>query len=202
MNRRSKPDPVRGPIPTYARMRPRHYGELPVGAHLGVWPSGCCQSMRRRQERVLHKALCLPRLDCRACSRRRLPARLVTTPQTVHGFISKKGGRCGSRRPFVCGATAPGPRRDCPSLSRDGDRQTRVGAHESSSATIQRHGIRRRIPGNADSAAGAWLGVVQGRVSRRNTGRSTTGGGCSCLMPGYQPTKGEFPADGGQGGSA
>ena len=165
MNRRSKPDPVRGPIPTYARMRPRHYGESPVGAHLGVWPSGCCQSMRRRQGRVLHKALCLPRLDCRACSRQRLPARLVTTPQTVHSFISKKGGRCGSRRPFACGSTPPGPRRDCPSRSRDGDRQTRVGAHESSSATIQRHRISRRLPGNADSVPSLAGGRSRSRIA-------------------------------------
>src|ERR1035437_8322088 len=38
-------------------------------------------------------ALCLLRLDCRSCSRQRLPARLVTTPQTVHSFIGKKDGR-------------------------------------------------------------------------------------------------------------
>ena len=47
--------------------------------------------MRRRQGRVLHKALCLPRLDCRACSRQRLPARLVTTPQTVHQLHQQEG---------------------------------------------------------------------------------------------------------------
>jgi hypothetical protein len=186
MNRRSKPDPVRGPIPTYARMRPRHCGETPVGAHLGVLAVGLLP---------VHEALPGARAVQGA-----VPA--ATTPQTVHSFISKKGGRCGSRRPFACGPTPPGPRRDCPSRSRDGDRQTRVGAHESSSATIQRHRTRRRIPGNANSAAGAWLGVVQGRGSRRNTGRSTTGDGCSCLMPGYQPTRREFQADGGEGGSA
>jgi hypothetical protein len=31
-------------------------------------------------------ALCLLRLDARACSVQRLPAQLVTTPQTVHSF--------------------------------------------------------------------------------------------------------------------
>jgi hypothetical protein len=34
------------------------------------------------------------------------------------------------RPTIACGATPPGLRRDCPSRSRDGDRQTRVGAHE------------------------------------------------------------------------
>ena len=37
---------------------------------------------------MLYRALCRLRLDCRAWSVQRLPARLVTTPQTVHSFTA------------------------------------------------------------------------------------------------------------------
>ena len=37
---------------------------------------------------MLYRALCLLRLDCRAWSVQRLPARLVTTPQTVQSFMA------------------------------------------------------------------------------------------------------------------
>ena len=38
---------------------------------------------------MLYRALCRLRLDWRAWSVQRLPARLVTTPQTVHSFTRK-----------------------------------------------------------------------------------------------------------------
>ncbi len=47
------------------------------------------RALRRCQARVLYRALCLLRFDCRACLRQRLPARLVTTPQTVHSFTAR-----------------------------------------------------------------------------------------------------------------
>ena len=49
---------------------------------------------------MLYRALCRLRLDCRAWSVQRLPARLVTTPQTVHSFTheSSMGWLAGSIR--------------------------------------------------------------------------------------------------------
>ena len=44
--------------------------------------------MRRCQARVPYRALCLLRLDCRACSVQRLAARLVRTPQTVQSLTA------------------------------------------------------------------------------------------------------------------
>ena len=48
--------------------------------------TGSTRALSRSQARVLDRALCRLRLDCRACAVQRLPARLVTTPQTVHSF--------------------------------------------------------------------------------------------------------------------
>jgi hypothetical protein len=57
-------------------------------------------ALSRCQARVLYRALCRLRLDCRACVVHRLPARLVTTPQTVHSFTrqSSMGSVAGSIR--------------------------------------------------------------------------------------------------------
>ena len=44
------------------------------------------RALMRCQARVLYRTVCRLRLDCRACSVQRLPARLVTTPQTVQSF--------------------------------------------------------------------------------------------------------------------
>ena len=43
----------------------------------------------RCRVRVQRRALYRRRLDCRACSVQRLPARLVTTPQTAHSFTRR-----------------------------------------------------------------------------------------------------------------
>ena len=68
------------------------------------------RALSRCQARVLYRALCLLRLDCRACWVQRLPARLVTTPQTVHSFTreSSTGWLAESIRSrcYACGTIA------------------------------------------------------------------------------------------------
>ena len=63
-------------------------GALVAGHRLPCSPrqARSTRALSRCQARVLYSALCRLRLDCRACSVQRLPARLVTTPQTVHSF--------------------------------------------------------------------------------------------------------------------
>ncbi len=69
-------------------------------------------ALRRCQVLVLYRALCRLRLDWRACSVQRLPARLVTTPQTVHSFTRESSGglaRSIRLRCYAYGAAAVRP---------------------------------------------------------------------------------------------
>ncbi len=61
---------------------------------------------------ALYRALCRLRLDCRACVVQRLPARLVTTPQTVHSFTRESSaGGARSIRPRCYATPPPAPGR-------------------------------------------------------------------------------------------
>ena len=98
-----------GRAPSGSRCRTAHHPrraaqrDRPSGHSLGGRPAGsqgthspCSPRQARRtralsrcQARALYRALCRLRLDWRACSVQRLPARLVTTPQTVHSFTPR-----------------------------------------------------------------------------------------------------------------